>query len=255
MTDGQPKLPRYREIADDLRAAIEGGEYTDGASLPSENDLSERYGVSRGTIRQTFAYLRAAGVVSSRQGARRQVLLGGPHTQPMTELVSFSRWARSIGEVPSGRTISAEIVVPSPFVAERLGLAEGDNAFHVERVRLLSGVATMVESTYFPQRLAAPILAMDLDAESITDRLEDYGVVFVDAEHSIEAVAASDRIAKLLDIDTGTPLLRSIRRTTDPVGEVLECSFDSYVGSAVAFFVRNSIEVGAVSRVRTTPSN
>jgi GntR family transcriptional regulator len=255
VTDGQPKLPRYREIADDLRAAIEGGEYTDGASLPSENDLSERYGVSRGTIRQTFAYLRAAGVVSSRQGARRQVLLGGPRTQPMTELVSFSRWARSVGEVPGSRTIGTGFAAPSPFIAGRLGLAEGDDAFHVERVRLLSGVPTMVESTYYPQRLAAPLLAMDLDAGSITDRLEEFGIVFVDAEHSIEAIAASERIATLLGIDTGAPLLRSIRRTTDPVGEVLECSFDSYVGSAVAFFVRNSIEVGAVSRVRTTPSS
>lgn len=249
MTRGRPKLPKYREIAEELRAAIENGEFTDGESLPSESVLSERYGVSRGTIRQTFAFLRAAGVVSSRQGARRQVL-GGPRTQPMTELLSFSRWAVGIGETHSSRTVSTGLVVPTPFIAEKLGLAEGASAFHVERMRMLSGVPTMVENTYYPERLAEPILAMDLETESITDRLEEYGIVFADAEHSIEAIAAPARIAKMLDIDPGAPLLRSIRRTTDPVGEVLECSFDVYVGSAVAFVVRNSVGVGAVSRVK-----
>ncbi|MET9490558.1 GntR family transcriptional regulator [Nocardia sp. NPDC006630] len=254
MTTGQPKVPRYREIAEQLREAIENGEFADGESLPSEHHLSERYGVSRGTIRQTFAYLRASGIVSSRQGARRQVLRG-PRAQPMTELLSFSRWARSIGETPSSRTVGTEIVTPSPEVRERLGLTQGEKAFHVERVRLLSGAAIMLESTYYPERLAAPILAMDLDAESITDNLEDYGIVFVDAEHSIEAIGATARVAELLGIHIGTPLLRTMRRTTDPAGEVLECSFDTYLGSAVAFVVRNSVAAGAVSRVRSRLSN
>ncbi|MFF2550674.1 GntR family transcriptional regulator [Nocardia sp. NPDC058058] len=250
MTTEHPKVPRYREIAEQLRAAIENGEFADGSALPSEHRLSERYGVSRGTIRQAFAFLRASGVVSSRQGARRQVLRG-PRAQPMTELVSFARWARSIGETPSSSTVGTASVLPTEEVREKLGLAKGQHAFHVERVRLLSGTPTMLENTYYPERLAEPILAMDLDAESITDHLENYGIVFADAEHSIDAVAAPARTAGLLGIRTGTPLLRTIRRTTDPAGEVLECSFDTYVGSAVAFVVRNSVAAGAVSRVRS----
>ena len=67
----------YRKVADDLRAAIAAGTYPPGTRLPSESDLAERYAVSRGTVRQAFAALRADGVIASRRGARR-IVLGSP---------------------------------------------------------------------------------------------------------------------------------------------------------------------------------
>src|ERR1700743_2436936 len=66
----------YRKVADDIKAAIGAGAYPPGALLPSESELAERYAVSRGTIRQAFAALRADGVIASRRGARR-VVIGG----------------------------------------------------------------------------------------------------------------------------------------------------------------------------------
>ncbi len=84
----------YRKVADDLRASIVAGEYPAGTRLPSESDLADRYSVSRGTIRQAFAALRADGVIASRCGARR-IVLGGPQLQSFGELASFSRWAHA----------------------------------------------------------------------------------------------------------------------------------------------------------------
>jgi GntR family transcriptional regulator len=91
----------YRKVADDIRAAITAGGYAAGTRLPSESELAERYSVSRGTIRQAFAALRADGVIASRRGARR-VVLAGPRVQSFGELLSFSRWARALGEEPGG---------------------------------------------------------------------------------------------------------------------------------------------------------
>ena len=97
----------YRKVADDIKAAIAAGAYPPGALLPSEAELAERYAVSRGTVRQAFAALRADGVIASRRGARR-VVIAGPRVQSFGELLSFSRWARAIGEVPSGRVVSLD---------------------------------------------------------------------------------------------------------------------------------------------------
>src|ERR1700716_514743 len=100
-----PRVPRspslYRKVAEDIKAAIAAGGYAAGTRLPSEHELAERYSVSRGTIRQAFAALRADGVIASRRGARR-VVVGGPRVQSFGELLSFSRWARAMGEVPGG---------------------------------------------------------------------------------------------------------------------------------------------------------
>ncbi len=92
----------YQKVAEDIKAAIASGEYPAAAKLPSENELAQRYGVSRGTIRQAFAALRADGVIASSRGARR-VVFGGPRVQSFGELLSFSRWARAAGEVPGGQ--------------------------------------------------------------------------------------------------------------------------------------------------------
>ena len=58
----------YRKVAEDIKAAIAAGGYAAGTRLPSESELAERYLVSRGTIRQAFAALRADGVIASRRG-------------------------------------------------------------------------------------------------------------------------------------------------------------------------------------------
>jgi GntR family transcriptional regulator len=101
-----PRVPSlYRKVAEDIKAAIAAGGYAAGTRLPSEHELAERYSVSRGTIRQAFAALRADGIIASRRGARR-VVVGGPRVQSFGELLSFSRWARAMGEVPGGQVIA-----------------------------------------------------------------------------------------------------------------------------------------------------
>lgn len=66
-------VPRYRQIAAELRARIEGGDLRPGDLLPSEAALIEHHGVSRGTARQALADLEAAGLVESRHGKGRIV--------------------------------------------------------------------------------------------------------------------------------------------------------------------------------------
>lgn len=57
-------MPAYRRIAAAVTAAIESGEYPPGSPLPSEQVLADRYGVTRPTVRQGLAELRATGVVT-----------------------------------------------------------------------------------------------------------------------------------------------------------------------------------------------
>src|ERR1700755_3042751 len=128
----------YRKVAEDIKAAIAAGTYPANTKLPSESELAERYSVSRGTIRQAFAALRADGIIASRRGARR-VVIGGPRVQSFGELLSFSRWARAIGEQPGGRVITLERRPATEAEGARLGLAGGVPVYHLVRVRLLSG--------------------------------------------------------------------------------------------------------------------
>ena len=128
-----PRSPSlYRTVAGDIKAAIAAGGYAAGTRLPSEHELAERYSVSRGTIRQAFAALRADGVIASRRGARR-VVVGGPRVQSFGELLSFSRWARAMGEEPGGRVAGIRRRPAKPAEAERLALPGARGAVAVRR--------------------------------------------------------------------------------------------------------------------------
>jgi GntR family transcriptional regulator len=239
----------YQKVAEDIKAAIAAGEYPASAKLPSESELALRYGVSRGTIRQAFAALRADGVIASRRGARR-VVIGGPRIQSFGELLSFSRWARAMGEVPSGHVVSLERRPATATEAERLVILPGSDIYALVRVRLLSGRPVMVERAVYPGKVGILVAGLDLTADSITERLEELGVVFTDAEHVIDAVPASAEDARLLGVRAGVPLLRERRFTTDRAGHPVEWSDDRYLGKETAFSVRNSVSVNALSRTQ-----
>jgi len=237
----------YQKVAEDIRAGIAAGEYAASTKLPSENELAQRYGVSRGTIRQAFAALRADGVIASRRGARR-VVFGGPRVQSFGELLSFSRWARAMGEVPGGRVVALERRPATTAEAARLNVPDGGYVYSLMRVRLLSGRPVMVERAVYPEKVGALVAGLDLTRDSITERLEQLGIVFTDAEHVIDAVPATAEDARLLEVRAGTALLRERRFTADRSGQPVESSDDRYLGTETAFSVRNSVSVNALSR-------
>src|ERR1700744_4420193 len=237
----------YRKVADDITAAIEAGTFPPGALLPSEAELAERYTVSRGTVRQAFAALRADGIIASRRGARR-VVIGGPRGESFGELLSFSPWARAVGEVPGGRVVALQRRPGKTGEAGQRALEPGAPIYHLTRVRTLSGRPVMIERGAYPDRVGILVAGMDLEKDSITERLEELGVVFTDAEHVMDAVAATAQDARLLGVSPRVPMLRERRLTTDPAGVPVEWSEDRYLGRAVAFSVHNSVAVNALSR-------
>ncbi|OLT18594.1 hypothetical protein BJF78_00175 [Pseudonocardia sp. CNS-139] len=66
-------LPRYREIAAELRAAIAVGLLAPGSALPSEAELMARHAVSRATVRQALALLDVEGLINTHPGKGRYV--------------------------------------------------------------------------------------------------------------------------------------------------------------------------------------
>jgi DNA-binding FadR family transcriptional regulator len=59
----------YRQVADQLRALIDGGEYPVGSRLPTERDLAEQLEVSRPTVREALIALEVEGRVRIRVGS------------------------------------------------------------------------------------------------------------------------------------------------------------------------------------------
>src|SRR5262245_26479530 len=62
-----PLVPRWQQVADILRDEILSGRHKPGQPLPSEQILSEEFGVARPTIRLGIAALVAEGLLTVRR--------------------------------------------------------------------------------------------------------------------------------------------------------------------------------------------
>ena len=86
----QPLSPQrlYRQIADQLRALIERGEFPPGTRLPPERDLAVQLGVSRPSVREALIALEVEGRVVVRLGSVIYVRLCGARAAAVHEAES-----------------------------------------------------------------------------------------------------------------------------------------------------------------------
>src|SRR6202795_3495135 len=74
----------YRQIADQIAALIEKGEYAAGQRLPPERDLAKQLGVSRPSVREALIALEVEGYVEVRVGSGVYVVGRGPGARAET---------------------------------------------------------------------------------------------------------------------------------------------------------------------------
>ncbi|MCM3708049.1 MULTISPECIES: FadR/GntR family transcriptional regulator [Cytobacillus] len=58
------------QVLDQLKEMIKEGKFPPNKPMPSENELAERFGVSRAPVREALSVLSASGIIESRQGGR-----------------------------------------------------------------------------------------------------------------------------------------------------------------------------------------
>jgi GntR family transcriptional regulator len=231
---------RHASIAAALRRQIVSGVLAAGSALPSEAQLSARFQVSRGTVRQALAALKAEGLISGGRG--RPPRVARPMlAQSFDQLVSFSAWAERQGRAPAARTLELARRPAGAEAALKLALAPGASIFQYKRVRLLDGEPVMIELSTFIEEVGRLLLDCDLDGGSVYAQLSERGVKFAEAQQSIAAIAATAEQATLLRVTRRAPLLEVRRRVFDAAGRPLEWSHDTYRGDAFAITIQNRV--------------
>jgi GntR family transcriptional regulator len=216
---GAPGQPKYRLLRDALLALIRN--LPSGAAVPTERELCERFGVSRGTVRQALDRLEAEQRIYRHQG--KGTFVARPKIDQMLELTSHTEYVRAQGMEPRSRLIGVTRVRAEPDVATMIGLADGDEVLQIERVRLADGEPLAVELLYLEAKRFDGIAAVLGESQSLYHLLRArYGVELAWAEETIEAVVSPEREAALLGIASGAPVLLLCRQSFDPSGRPVE---------------------------------
>lgn len=162
-------LPLWAQLAEDLRAKAVAGEFSD--RLPTEDELTASYGVSRNTVREALRRLRDDGIIERTRG-RGTFLAKVDIEQPLAGHYSL---ARSIQD--QGLAEHSEVRVldtrPAGSAAEALELAPGAPVVHIERLRFAGGEPLALDRSWLPAALTTPLLAAALRHGSLYDALLD----------------------------------------------------------------------------------
>jgi GntR family transcriptional regulator len=211
--DPDSPLPLYAQVESMLAAGIADGTFPPGSQLPNEDELIERYAVSRTTIRQTIQNLMRRGMVEIRRG-KGTFVLQPKITQELTELSGFVEDMQSLGRRASARLVDKQIISASESVARELAITAGTRVVRIQRVRLADNSPLSFDETYLPREIGERILENDLETQPIFSLLEHkYDTPLVEAEYRLEAVSADTTVAAALGIDEGSPIFL-IERTS-----------------------------------------
>ncbi|MGK9086617.1 GntR family transcriptional regulator [Brucella intermedia] len=238
MTNEYEHIPLYAKVEAALAAEISSSVLRPGRQLPTEDELTERFNVSRTTVRKAIELLVARGLVEIRRG--KGTFVAHPKiTQELTQLTGFVEDMEALGRTPTARVLDRRNVAADTNVARQLAIPTGTLVMRIQRVRLADGVAMSFDETYLPREIGEKIVTHDLDAEPIFSLLEDkYDLPLTEAEYRLEAITATSDVAQALAISSGSAIFL-IERTSYTTGHrPIDYEKLHYRGDLIKFVTR-----------------
>jgi GntR family transcriptional regulator len=216
--------PLYQQIAGDLRAAIRHGSMQPGDKVPTEMDLSQRYGVSRNTARMALTALAHEGLITAgraRAGrlVRRRERMIWTHRATVVEggrrlsgIDDFAEQTAAQGRVPEQR-IEVSIIAAPSYIAERLEVPGGESLVVRRRLYLVDGSPSSMSESYYVLSFAqgTPLLDPRPYARGTAALLGELGRRPVRVVDEITTRMPDPAEAQRLEIGQGVPVLAHVR--------------------------------------------
>jgi GntR family transcriptional regulator len=241
ITRGRGARPLYLQVAEEILGLIHAGDLLPGDRVASEPELMRRHAVSRATAVRALEHLELAGLVRREQG--RGTFVREPHlVQRQPVLGSFTEQVRRHGHVPSQRLVALATITGNDERPTEGGWFDGDvELVRIVRLRIVDGEPVGLHTTVLPQSTVERAGIHDnsftaADA-SLYALLDGAGIRVVEADEHLQAIAASEAEANLLEVPAGTPLMRVARVSFGARGVPVEVTDARYVGDRFDYSV------------------
>ncbi len=241
MLDKTTAIPIYYQLKEWLRGEIASGVWKPGDLIPSERELSGKFGISRMTVRQALNELREDGLLRREQG--RGTYVAEPKIeQRLTRLTGFTEDMQRRA-LQSGARVLRQMMVAAPApVAHALRISQEKPIVLLERLRMAEHEPMAIESSYLHFTGMEKLLEEDFEDQSLYHYLsEKYGIIPTRAEQQVEAVQCHEGECKLLHIETNAAVLRNRRITYDQKNKPFEYTWSIYRGDRYIFYVELSL--------------
>ncbi len=201
------KTPLYHQMSEQIFSAIENRKLKPGDPLPSERELCETYGVSRGTVRQAIQALANLGYITRKQG-KGTIIKHPTLNHDLIGDFSFGAGMLRQGLRVKSIVIFSDVIVGRKSINGRLRLENKALLTKILRIRCANDEPWIIEYSYLSAEEFPGIEQLDFTSRLLVDYLsQDYGTRIGRVEAFIEPTVADEDHSALLGIKVGSPAL------------------------------------------------
>lgn len=207
MLERTSRIPLHAQMEKLMRGKLSSGEWEPGRAIPSENELSRLYGVSRMTVRNVITKLVQEELLERIPGKGTYVR----ESKISTKALSYGGVREQLEEMGyevTTKLISIEKKKVSDKISNLFKVSPDTLFYIIQRLRFVKGVPLSIHASYIPLHLCSELEKKDLENEQLCVILNNsYNLKRVKMIETLESVAATKKEAELLQVKTGHPLL------------------------------------------------
>lgn len=204
----------YYQLYEILKEDIMNGKYKPKDMMPTEEYLTDKYNLSRSTVRRALDMLVQEDIISRKQGVGTFVN-EIKESQPLDHIVHFIEDMKSKGRNVSTKLITNRVVKSTPELSHKLNIELEEDVVNIVRVRYVEDNPFCIESAYLPLKYCPEVIGKDFSDQSLRLFLEsECNIHWIRAVQNIYARKAGEQ-AERLKIDENEPVLHIERTSYD----------------------------------------
>ncbi len=206
--DRKSPIPYYVQLKEALQEYIDSKGLKPGDQIPGEMTLCEIYDVSRTVVRQALREMEYEGVIVKEKGRGAFVAEEKISESLVAKLTGFHQDMTAMGYHPVSKILEQCAEPAGATIAAHLNLVPESPVIKLARLRYIQKDPIVLVTTYLPFEKCPGIVDEDLSNQSLYALLEHkYGIVIAYGRRIIQAIAANEYEAQLLEIKKGAPLI------------------------------------------------
>jgi GntR family transcriptional regulator len=228
-----------QQVHDALVDLLRNEEFRAGSSIPSEQELAERFEVSRATVREALKGLVQAGFLDCRHGKGYFVLSQDAMIhKPITHLQSVTELMGEFGYDVENRVLHVSEETPSPHVRRELLLDEGQTVIRLERVRSSRGEPLIYSIDIFPRAfVSGPWQEQDWTGSLFSLFAEHSQIHVSTSRATMSAATLLPELCATIGVPASTAWFCMEQVNLTKVGKPVLFSQDYHRGESFTFYV------------------
>jgi GntR family transcriptional regulator len=230
-------MPLYLQLKHEIKHEIESQKYSVNEKIPTEQQFSEQYKISRITVRKALAELVEEGYLIKIQGKgtfvkKRKI------ERKIDFFMSFSESCEANGMVPTTYVTKRKILQPTSELYETLQLEPKDQVLYIQRIRCADGQPLMCENNYYSFSKFSFLMTENLDGSLYELLDKKYGIhVTYSKDSYLESARANSKMAKLMHIGKNDPMFFMYTKVFDANDKIVHIGKQYILGDRYRFYL------------------